>query len=153
MNAYTEGSRVHLDFGVGKVSQFAFIREATNIQIKPEEMAGDLVRWTFDLSKPGEQWDETILGPGGDMPRVADKNALIDYDVAYYQTYDPTVAPPLIAGPVGRRLQHDPAYRAEERQGATAANGPALDGSGARAYSLEDPGARGLPRVPRGPAR
>ena len=59
------------------------------------------MRWTFDLSKPGEKWDETILGPGGDMPRVADRDALVDYDVGYYETFDPTVAPPLIAGPVG----------------------------------------------------
>jgi carotenoid cleavage dioxygenase-like enzyme len=101
MNAYTEGSRVHLDFGCGKTSPFPFIREASNIHIRPEEMAGNLVRWTFDLSKPGEKWDETILGPGGDMPRVADKDALVDYDVGYYETFDPTVGPPLIAGPVG----------------------------------------------------
>ena len=101
MNAYTEGNRVHLDFGVSKTSPFPFIREASNIQIKPEEMAGDLVRWTFDLGKPGEKWEEVVLGPTGDMPRVADKDMLVDYEVGYYETFDPTVAPPLIAGPVG----------------------------------------------------
>jgi carotenoid cleavage dioxygenase len=101
MNAYTEGNRVHLDFGVSNTSPFPFIREASNIHIKPEEMAGDLVRWSFELAKPGEKWEETILGPSGDMPRVADKDMLVDYSVAYYQTFDPTVAPPLIAGPVG----------------------------------------------------
>ena len=101
MNAYTEGNKVHLDFGCGKVNPFPFIREATGIQVRPEEMAGAFVRWTFDLSKPGERFEETVLGPGGDMPRAADKDAMKDYQVGYYQTFDPTLGPPLIAGPVG----------------------------------------------------
>jgi len=101
MNAYTEGNKVHLDFGCGKVNPCPFIREATGIQVRPEEMAGAFVRWTFDLSKPGERFEETVLGPGGDMPRAADKDAMKDYQVGYYQTFDPTLGPPLIAGPVG----------------------------------------------------
>jgi carotenoid cleavage dioxygenase len=35
------------------------------------------------------------------MPRIAEKDFLIHYDVGYYQTFDPSVGPPLIAGPVG----------------------------------------------------
>jgi carotenoid cleavage dioxygenase len=35
------------------------------------------------------------------MPRIANKDMLVDYDIGYYQTFDPSVAPPLIAGPVG----------------------------------------------------
>ena len=102
MNAFTEGSRlVHLDFGCGKVNPFPFIREATGIQIQPQEMRSAYVRWTFDLSKPGEGFEETVLGPGGDMPRVAEKDAMRDYEIGYYQTFDPAVGPPLIAGPVG----------------------------------------------------
>lgn len=101
MNAHTEGNRVHLDFGCGNVNPFEFIREATGIQIRPEEMAGNFVRWTFDLAKTGEKWDEQVLGPSGDMPRIADKDQMRDYAIGYYQAFDPTVGPPLIAGPVG----------------------------------------------------
>ncbi len=101
MNAHTEGSRVHLDFGYARVNPFPFIREASGIEARPEDLAGGLVRWTFNLAKPGEQWEESVLGPGGDMPRVADRDMLVDYDIGYYQTFDPAVGPPLIAGPVG----------------------------------------------------
>jgi carotenoid cleavage dioxygenase len=101
MNAYTEGNRVHLDFGCGNVNPFPFIQQASGIQVRPQEMAGSFVRWTFDLSKPGDQWQETILGPAGDMPRAAGKDAMKDYEIGYYQTFDPTLGPPLIAGPVG----------------------------------------------------
>lgn len=101
MNAYTDGPRVHLDFGCGKVNPFPFIREASGIQIQPQDMAGGYVRWTFDLSKPGESFEETVLGPAGDMPRTATKDAMRDYEVGYYQTFDPAAGPPLIAGPVG----------------------------------------------------
>ena len=101
MNAHTEANRVHLDFGYGNVNPFPFIREASGIQIRPEEMTGNFVRWTFDLSKRGETWDEQILGPSGDMPRIAEKDFMKAYQVGYYQSFDPEAGPPRIAGPVG----------------------------------------------------
>ncbi|HVO47580.1 MAG TPA: carotenoid oxygenase family protein, partial [Steroidobacteraceae bacterium] len=101
MNAYTDGPRVHLDFGCGKVNPFPFIQAASGIQVNPQDMAGAFVRWTFDLSRPGEGYEETVLGPGGDLPRAAEKDGMADYEVGYYQTYDPAAGPPLLAGPVG----------------------------------------------------
>jgi carotenoid cleavage dioxygenase-like enzyme len=101
MNAYTEGNKVHLDFGAGKVNPFPFIQKASGIQVNPAEMGGDYVRWTFDLSKPSERYEEYKIGPGGEMPRIAEKDFMVDYDIGYYQTYDPAGGPPLIAGPVG----------------------------------------------------
>jgi len=101
MNSYTEGSKVHLDFSAGKVNPFPFIQQASNIHVNPAEMGGDYVRWTFDLSKPSERWEEYKIGPSGEMPRIAEKDFMVDYDIGYYETYDPTAGPPLIAGPVG----------------------------------------------------
>jgi len=101
MNAFTEGSRVHMDFGCGKMVPFPFIREASGIQMRPEEMAGSFVRWSFDLSKPGDRYEESVLGPAGDMPRTSNKDQTRDYGIGYYQSFDPTLGPPNIAGPVG----------------------------------------------------
>ncbi|HTW38971.1 MAG TPA: carotenoid oxygenase family protein [Steroidobacteraceae bacterium] len=101
MNAYTEGSQVHLDFGYGKVNPFPFIQEASKIRVRPEEMDGQFVRWSFNMARPGERWEEYVLGPAGDMPRIAERDMLVDYTVGYYQSFDPSVGPPLIAGPVG----------------------------------------------------
>jgi carotenoid cleavage dioxygenase-like enzyme len=101
MNAYTEGSKVHFDFSAGKVAPFPFIQKASNIVVQPGEAAGDYVRWTCDLARPSERWEEYKLGPSGEMPRIAEKDFMVDYDIGYYQTYDPEAGPPLICGPVG----------------------------------------------------
>jgi carotenoid cleavage dioxygenase-like enzyme len=101
MNAYTEGERVHLDFGVGNTSPFPFIREASGIHIAPQDMRGGYVRWTFDLGRPGDTFEERTIGPPGDMPRIADRDHMTDYHIGYYQRFDPAVGPPNIAGPVG----------------------------------------------------
>ncbi|HUN72941.1 MAG TPA: carotenoid oxygenase family protein [Steroidobacteraceae bacterium] len=101
MNAHTDGNQVHLDFTHGSVNPFPFIQEASKIQVRPEDMRGQFVRWTFNMARPGEQWEEYVLGPAGDMPRIAEKDMLVKYEVGYYQSFDPGVGPPLIAGPVG----------------------------------------------------
>ena len=101
LNAYSEGDKVHLDFTVSDFPPFPFIHEASGISPKPEEMGGKLVRWTFDLARNTDTWEETVLGPGGDMPRIADSDAMKDYEIGYYQTYDPRNGPPMLSGPVG----------------------------------------------------
>jgi len=101
MNAYTEGTLVHLDFGVTDVNVFPFIQRASGIEVPPEKARSSLVRWTFDLSKPGDRFEEQVIGPPGDLPRVAEKDHMVDYQVSYYERFDPGHGPPLIAGPVG----------------------------------------------------
>ncbi len=101
MNAHTAGDKVHLDFGVSNANVFPFILEASGLTFDPAKLRGGYVRWTFDLSKPDDTIEETMLGPPGDMPRVAEKDHMKDYEIGYYQRFDPTIGPPLLAGPVG----------------------------------------------------
>jgi carotenoid cleavage dioxygenase len=101
LNAFTEGSKVHVDHCVSGVNAFPFIQAASGIRVLPHETRGGLVRWTFDLSKPGDGFEEVQLGPPGDMPRIADRDHMRDYGIGYYERYDPADGPPLIAGPVG----------------------------------------------------
>jgi carotenoid cleavage dioxygenase-like enzyme len=105
MNAYSEGNRVHMYFGVSKVPPFPFMQKASGINLRPDQVRIGFVRWTFDLSKPGDTWEETVIGPSGDLPRIALKDQMKDFDIGYYQTFDPNNAPkngpPPIAGPVG----------------------------------------------------
>jgi len=100
MNAYSEGYLVHLDFGVAKTVPFAFIREASGLPFDPTAMVG-YVRWTFDMGKPDDIIREKLIASPGDMPRVAEKDLMKDYTIGYYQRFDPSIAPPLVAGPVG----------------------------------------------------
>ncbi|HEY5210004.1 MAG TPA: carotenoid oxygenase family protein [Stellaceae bacterium] len=102
LNAHSEGSRVHIDFAPAMVVGFPFIQEASGIKVPPAKMGGrGLVRWTFDLAKPGDGYEEHLIGPGGDMPAVARKDAMKDYAIGYYQTYFPQNGAPHVAGPVG----------------------------------------------------
>jgi carotenoid cleavage dioxygenase len=101
LNAYSEGQRVHLDFGLANMNPFPFIREASNIHMSPADIKSQLVRWTFDLAGPGENIEEQVLGPPGDLPRIANRDHMRDYQIGYYQRFDPAVGPPLVAGPVG----------------------------------------------------
>jgi carotenoid cleavage dioxygenase len=111
MNAYSDGDTVHVDFGCGRYNPFPFIREASGIEVSPKDLGGNIVRWSFDLSNGGDEIIESRIASGGDFPLVADVDHMKDYEVGYYETFDPEVGPPNVAGPVGagfnsvRRLQ------------------------------------------------
>ena len=34
------------------------------------------------------------------MPRMANKDSMREYDIAYYERFDPTIGPPILSGPV-----------------------------------------------------
>jgi len=101
MNGFSEGSKVHIDMCVSNVPAFAFMREAGNLHVPQHELRGNLVRWTFDLSKKSDRPQETVLAPSGDFPRTAERDMMVDYDVAYYEQLDLRNGPPIISGPVG----------------------------------------------------
>ena len=100
MNGFTEGELVHMDFGLSQVNPFPFIQKASGIEVDPATVRSNYVRWTFDLSKPDTAPEMTIKGPPGDFPRVADKDFMKDYEIGYYERFDPS-RPPNIVGPVG----------------------------------------------------
>lgn len=101
LNAFTEGSKVYADFSVSDVPAFPFIREAAGLHVRPDQVSGNIVRWSFDLGKPGDAIARDVLGPAGDLPRLADKDGMRPYEIAYYCRFDPTVGPPILSGPVG----------------------------------------------------
>lgn len=104
MNAFTEGNKVHVDFSIASAPVFAFIREASDPEtreLRPDQIAGEIVRWSFDLSKPGESFERYTLAPAGDMPRIADKHHMRDYEIGYYARVDLSMGPPILSGPVG----------------------------------------------------
>lgn len=102
LNAHSEGNKVHIDFAPANVVGFPFIQEASGIHVPLGKGGGrGLVRWTFDLDKNATGYEETPIGPGGDMPCVARKDAGKDYDIGYYQTYFPQNGAPHVVGPVG----------------------------------------------------
>ena len=102
MNAFEEeDGRVHLDVHISDTNAFPFIRAASGIERQPWEIGGGLIRWTFDMAKPGEAFEIRELGPPGDMPRIRDADQGQPYRAAWYLSVNPEGGPPLVAGPVG----------------------------------------------------
>jgi carotenoid cleavage dioxygenase-like enzyme len=99
MNAFTEGNLVHMDLCVTDMNMFPFIMVSGGYPYDPRQANGRLARWTFDLSSDSKTWKETILGPGGDMPRVAEKDWNKDYSIGYMAIFDPRLDPPILSGP------------------------------------------------------
>jgi len=62
MNAFTEGSRVHLDLNVAPSAPFPDAHGAIPGVEKTDQY---LTRWTFDLSKPGRDFETRRLWPDG----------------------------------------------------------------------------------------
>ncbi len=150
VNAFSEGSKVHVDACYSAVNPFPFITAASGLQHDPMNMQGKLVRWTFDMSKPGDTIEETDLGIGGDMPRVADKDLMKDFDIAYYETVDPELGPPKAAGPVG--VGFNSLVRLEVKSGKmkTYSDGAAFHLERAGPYPVETGRPRRLSRPGRG---
>ncbi len=101
VNAFDDGDLVHLDLCLSDTNAFGFMREAGGIQRDQREIGGGLTRWTFDLSKPGDSFEERLIGPPGDMPRLRDADQGRPYRSAWYLSMNPQGGPPLPGGPVG----------------------------------------------------
>src|SRR5690606_4566393 len=99
MNAFTEGDKVFVDFGRSLAPPFPFMLEASGLPVEPTRSA--YVRWELDLSSNSDAVKETVIGPPGDFPRVADRDVMRDYEIAYYQRFDPDQGGPNMVGPVG----------------------------------------------------
>ena len=100
LNAFADGDLVHLDLCLSDTNPFPFMREAGGVEWNGPP-GGGLIRWTFDLSRPGEDFEARPLGPPGDMPRVRDADQGRPYRHAWYCSMNPEGGPPLISGPVG----------------------------------------------------
>lgn len=99
MNAFTEGSKVHLDLCVADINMFPFVMAAGGYEYDPSQANGRLARWTFDLAGASTTWQETVIGPGGDMPRIAEHDMLKSYSIAYMAAFNPELGPPILSGP------------------------------------------------------
>lgn len=101
VNAFEDGGRLHLDLCLSDTNAFGFMREAGGVMRDQREIGGGLTRWTFDLSKDADSYEERVVGPPGDMPRLRDADQGRPYRAAWYLSMNPQGGPPLPGGPVG----------------------------------------------------
>ncbi|MBN9142338.1 MULTISPECIES: carotenoid oxygenase family protein [unclassified Novosphingobium] len=98
MNAFAEGSLVHLDMCLANTNLIPFVTQDSGIDLPLE---GGLTRWTMDLSDPEAGVREWRIGPFGEMPRIADDDMGKSYGRGWYLTIDPSLGKPLHNGPAG----------------------------------------------------
>jgi carotenoid cleavage dioxygenase-like enzyme len=100
-NAFDDGNVVHMDQCLTETNAFPFMREAGGIKRNQWEIKGALTRWSFDMSKPGDSFGISVVGPPGDLPRIKDVDQGRPYNVFWLPAVNPKGGPPLSGGPVG----------------------------------------------------
>jgi len=72
MNAFEDGEgRIHFDHHATDTIAFPFIQADSGINVPPQALGGGFQRWTIDLNGTSDEVSVEMLGPPGDMPRIA----------------------------------------------------------------------------------
>jgi carotenoid cleavage dioxygenase len=103
MNAFeTPDGKVHMDHHVTDTIAFPFIQRDSGINVPPWELGGGFQRWTMDMKSESDGVSVRPLGPGGDMPRIADADQGRPYKRGWYCSMNPQpMGPPVMGGVVG----------------------------------------------------
>ena len=76
INAFTDGDKVIMDSPVSASNPFPFFPAVDGSPFDPSKAMCNIRRWTFDLSKKGDSFEETILFAepmGGGLARMDDR--------------------------------------------------------------------------------
>lgn len=96
MNAFSEGTKVHIDQCMANTNLIPFIARDSGIDLPLE---GGLTRWTMDLADVDTGISEWTIGPFGEMPLIALADTGKPYARGWYLTVDPATMTRLQNGP------------------------------------------------------
>ncbi|MEO0061668.1 MAG: hypothetical protein RLZZ08_228 [Pseudomonadota bacterium] len=90
MNAFSEGDLVHVDTPASPGNCFCFFKDKHGNFPAPPETVTQIMRITFDLSKPDAEAVtlRPLAGALGDMPKIDDRYAMQDYRIGYFAFRD-----------------------------------------------------------------
>lgn len=89
MNAFTEGSTVHVDATVSSGNGFRFYPDVNGRPTNPADGIPTITRLSFDLSSPEDGAKRTPFpGAIGEMPRLDERFAMGRYRYGYFKTPD-----------------------------------------------------------------
>lgn len=105
MNAQTVGSKVLVDGCVAEANQIPPFPNLDGTPWDPKKGSTQLVRWTFDLSKPGEDFRQEVVWPHySEMPRVDSRYETRGYRYGYFGYYDRSRPLKSRIGPTGNPM-------------------------------------------------
>jgi len=103
MNAFESGDgKIHMDHHCTETIAFPFIQADSGINVPMQEMKGGFQRWTMDMNGTSDDVTVEMLGPPGDMPRIAKTDEGRPYKKGWYCSMNPQpMGPPVMGGVVG----------------------------------------------------
>jgi carotenoid cleavage dioxygenase-like enzyme len=91
MNAFNDGTRVHLDMPVAAGNMFPFFPDVTGAAFDPTAAAARMTRLTLDMGSKGEGIEsQTLHATVGEFPRIDDRYATQPYRHGYLCAQDAT---------------------------------------------------------------
>ncbi|HTW37703.1 MAG TPA: carotenoid oxygenase family protein [Steroidobacteraceae bacterium] len=89
VNAFSDGERVYVDLFVSERNQFPFIANSDGSPFDREKSTPRLTRWTFDLARPGAQFESaTLYRDFLEMPAIDARYAMHPYRHAFCTMID-----------------------------------------------------------------
>jgi carotenoid cleavage dioxygenase-like enzyme len=93
MNAFNEGTKVHIDVPVCNGNMFPFFPDTSGKPFDRDSAMPRMMRWTVDMARPGSGIESRRLGElVGEFPRIDDRFAMGPYRHGYLCVIDPSRA-------------------------------------------------------------
>ncbi len=87
MNAYTEGSKVHIDADISRGNVFTFFPAVDGSRTEIADGIATITRLTFDLAEPdGNAKMTPFPGAVGGLPRIDDRYAMTRYRYGFFMS-------------------------------------------------------------------
>jgi len=90
MNAFSDGTKVHIDHSVAANNSFPFFPDIHDKPFDPEAANGYLTRWTVDMSSNSDEFEkiERLTGLIDEFPRIDDRYAANAYRHGWMLVFD-----------------------------------------------------------------
>ena len=89
MNAFNEGSKVHIDVPVARSNMFPFFPDITGAPFDRAGAASYMTRWTLDMASNSESWEaRRLTNLVGEFPKIDERYACHSYRHGYLCVQD-----------------------------------------------------------------
>ncbi|MBU6443057.1 MAG: carotenoid oxygenase family protein [Alphaproteobacteria bacterium] len=89
MNAFNEGTKIHIDVPVARSNMFPFFPDVTGAPFDRAGAASYMTRWTLDMASNSESWEaRKLTNLVGEFPKIDERYACHSYRHGYLCVQD-----------------------------------------------------------------